>query len=203
MSVPANRKHHAVDTAARERWQLLGRLFRVRRVELGYRYRPAFAEARLPRTPQGNLMVRALNAIENGERPGTYAPGTLEMYARAYEVTVRSVYAVLRGDADELVPAHATGPLPVLPPRAPESGLVREDADYPYFRSIWERLLELAGEGNSDPTGEQLGLSPEYADFFDSTRGAMSRSDRAWAVADVQRRREARSAGPEANAAGA
>lgn len=199
--MPANRKHHAVDTAAPERWKLLGQLFRIRRVELGYRYRPAFAEARLPRTPQGNLMIRALNAIENGERPGSYAPGTLEMYARAYEVTIGSVHAVLLGEADGLAPAAAPGPLPVLPPRAPMDDPAREAAARPYFTPIYDRVLELADAGVRDPSGAQLGLPPADAKVWDGAAGAMSRADRAWLVADIQRRRDARTANPDATSA--
>ena len=185
--MPANRKHHATDTAAAARWRLLGSLLRKRRVELGHRYRPAFAEAKLPRTRDGNLMIRALNAIENGERPGTYTEETMAMYARAYEVTEESVYAVLNGSADKLEPAAP--PVTAAPPSAPPSALLREDADRPYFSSIWDRLLDLADHGISDPDGAQLGLAADDAKLWDGTRGAMSRGDRAWLLADIQRRR--------------
>lgn len=190
--MPVNRKHHAIDTATRDRWKLLGRLFRIRRVELGYRYRPGFAEAALPRTPQGNLMIRALNAIENGERPGTYPPEALAQFARAYQVTEESVYAVLEGGADELTPADVTPPS-VLPP-APMDDEAREFAIRPYAALIWERLLDLAGRGVRDPSGAQLGLDAADAKVWDGSAGAMSRADRAWLVADLQRRRAARAA---------
>ena len=202
--MPANRKHHATDTATAARWKLLGRLLFKRRVELGYRYRPAFAEARLPKTAQGNLMIRAVNAIENGERPGTYTDGTMAMYARAYEVTEESMHAVLEGEADKLEPAPPAQPrefaAPGLPP-APQSELLREDAVRPYATPIWERLLELAGRGVLDPTGAQLGLAPDDAKVWDGSGGAMSLADRAWLVGDIRRRREARNAERDANSA--
>ena len=187
--VPANRKHHAIDTATAGRWKLLGRLFRKRRVELGYRYRPGFAEARLPRTAQGNLMIRALNAIENGERPGTYTDETMAMYARAYDVTEESVYAVLEGKADKLDPAPpAVLPVaPGLPPPPQESQLIREADVRPYADPIWLKLMELRDRGIPDPSGDQLGLPSFYAKVWDDSAGAMLLSDRVWLVGTVLR----------------
>ena len=202
MAVPVNRKHHAIDTAARDRWKLLGRLFRIRRVELGYRFRPAFAEARLPRTPQGNLMVRALNAIENGERPGTYPPESLAQFARAYEVTPESVYAVLRGEADELTPLAPAAP-PAAPAEPPWTSPIRDPArraaDAPWAAPIMERLLELRDEGPARPPGRQL-FPPgsRWARLWDDPDLAgMDDRDRVWMIADLQRRDAGRNAGSE------
>lgn len=199
--MPVNRKHHAIDTAGRDRWRALGRLFRIRRVELGYRYRPAFAEAALPRTREGNLRVRALNAIENGERPGTYPPEALAEFARAYQVTEESIYAVLEGTADELTPADAAAARPL--PSAPMEDEARESAVRPYAALLWERLLDLAGRGVRDPSGAQLGLDAADAKVWDGSAGAMSRADRAWLVADLQRRRAARHAAGNSGATSA
>lgn len=199
--MPVNRKHHAIDTATPERWRLLGGRFRKRRVQLGYRHRPAFAAARLPRTAKGNLMIRALNAIENGERPGTYTEETMAMYAEAYEVTEESVYDFLEEKTDELEPVRQPAPAPfAAPPAAPPAGLLRETEDRPWFTSIWDRLLELADRGVSDPTGAQLGLAPQDAEFWDSNRH-LSRGDRAWALAVFQRLSAARATNGRANTA--
>ena len=201
--MPVNRKHHAVDTAYPERWALLGRQLRARRIELGYPVRKAFATARGLITDKGTPNVRMINAMENNERPGTYAPGRLEQFARAYEVTAESVYALLDGKTDELEPARPPAPPPAAPapPSAPPSALLREDADRPYFATIWDRLLDLADRGISDPSGAQLGLDPDDAKLWDGTRGAMSRGDRAWLVADIQRRRREAAAPGRANSA--
>ncbi len=202
--MPPNRKHHAVDSATAERWALLGRLFRARRLELGYGFRPAFAEARLPKTQDGNLMIRMVVTVENSERPGTYSPGRLEQFARAYDVTLESVHAVLRGDAGKLEPAPPAAVSPWRPlPAAPMDDEGRESSVRPYAVRLWDGLLRLAGQGVTDPSGVMLGLSPADAKVWDGSAGAMSLADRAWLVADMQRRRAARTADSRSGTAGA
>ena len=142
-------------------------------------------------------MVRALNAIENGERPGTYTEETMAMYARAYEVTEESVYAVLEGRADKLEPvppaaevSYARGSLPA----PPQSQLLREDAVRPYADPIWELLLDLRDRGVHDPSGAQLGFPPGDAAVWDDSAGTMPLSDRVWLVGTIRRNRDARAA---------
>lgn len=193
-----NRKHRAVDTAPAERWALLGLQLRSRRLELGYPVRRAFAKDRGLVTGKGAPNVRMINAMENNERPGSYAPGRLEQFARAYEVTAESVYALLDGKTDELVPA----PSSALPP-PPESRLVREADVRPYADPIWEKLIELQRRGIADPSGEQLGLPPFYAKVWDDSAGAMLLSDRVWLVGTVLRNAAVQDAArqPDANSA--
>jgi hypothetical protein len=192
--VPANRKHRAVDTAAAERWALLGLRLRARRIELGYPVRKAFANARGLITDKGAPNVRMVSAMENNERPGSYAPGRLEQFARAYKVTAESVYALLDGKTDELAAA-----VPRVLPAAPMDDGAREAAVRPYATAIWDALLRLAARGVTDPSGAMLGLGPGDAKVFDGSADAMSQADRAWLVADIQRRRAARN--PDSRAA--
>lgn len=187
----ANRKHHAIDTATNERWALLGNLLRARRIELGYIWRTDFAEAKDLKTSRGNRNVRMINAIENNERAGTYQPGRLEQFARAYEVTPESVYAVLEGTADELAPAvPAARAVPGEPPGwTPPVDLARQSSDRPYADRIWERLRQLAGRGVMDPDGAQVFPgSPADAKTWDGTTArGLDLPNRVWLLADLQR----------------
>ena len=205
--MPANRKHRAVDTASAERWALLGLQLRARRLELGYPVRKAFAKTKGLVTDKGAPNVRMINAMENNERPGSYAPGRLEQFARAYEVTAESVYALLDGKTDELEPATAASPrqfaAPGLPPPPQESQLVRDDAVRPYADPIWERLLQLRDQGVIDPDGALLGLSPFYAKVWDDSAGKMVLSDRVWLVGTVLRNAAAWNEGREQDATSA
>lgn len=213
-----NTKRHAVDGADPDRWRLLGLQLRARRIELGYPVRKAFANAKGLITDRGAPNVRMINAMENNERPGTYAPGRLEQFARAYEVTAESVYDLLAGRTDELVPLREQPPAPVqggaLPP-APPGGVIAEAAARPFFDSLWLRLLELAALGTRDPDGihpqedldrwspsaAQLNLQGHDAEAWNASRGAMSLGSQAWLTADLHAAREARRASERTNGA--
>lgn len=212
-------KLHAIE-APKEAWERLGRLLRDRRYDLGYPNRRHFEKAR-------KISYRRLLEIENASRPepSSWGPETLKDIARIYEVEYKSVIAVLREQADDLTPAAplSAGPYaaPAAPglPSAPPSGLLREDADRPYATPVWEALLHLADRGVLDPDGGQLvaavaelirlgvlpagtvPLSEKDAQAWDSTAGAMVRSDRVWLVSDLRRRREAFSARQGADSA--
>jgi transcriptional regulator with XRE-family HTH domain len=182
------------------RLRQLGELLRLRRAALGSRHVPAFIRAR-----DVSLNTRMVGDIEHGRRD-TYTHPTLQDIAAAYEVTYDSLVAVAAGEADELTPAEA-GQLSVariLPAEnAPMDDPAREEADRPYFVPVLEKIVRLLDDGIADPSGEQLGLSPADAKIWDGSHGAMSQSDRAWLVADMQRRRDARAARPNSGAAGA
>jgi hypothetical protein len=184
-----NRKRIGI-TAPADAWRRLGELLETwRRVELGYRSRVRFAADRLPETPQGNANVRLVSDIENSYRPDTYPAGTLREIAEAYGVSYESMTAVLRGEAGELA---AAAPHHQLPPAPMDDG-ARESAVRPYATRIWDALLRLAGQGVTSPSGAMLGLDPGDAKVWDGSAGAMSLADRAWLVADIQRRRDGRS----------
>lgn len=208
--MPVNRKRHAVDGAPPGRWKLLGSQFRKRRVQLGYRYRPAFAAARLPLTAQGNRMIRAVNAIENGERPGSYTEETMAMYARAYEVTEESVYALLRGEMDVLTPVVSVNAAPATalaaaaqPHAGPGDGepLFADPgetaADRPFAEDIHSRLRQLERRGIAAETaaGAQVfrRLGEEHdAVFWDKCAADMwDLEHRIWMAARVRRQRAA------------
>ena len=202
-----NRKRHAVDGAAVDRWALLGHQLHARRLELGYPVREAFAIAKGLITAQGNPNKRMLNSVENNERQN-YAPGRLEQFARAYEVTIASVYDLLAGKTDELEPVPQQQPAPVQggvwsPEPPPDT--IREGAARPFFTPLWDRLFRLGVSGEPDPDGvrpadadrwspsaAQLGLSGQDAAAWDGSRGAMSLSMQAWHVSDLRAAREAR-----------
>jgi hypothetical protein len=188
---PARRRRSAI-TAPPAAWQRLGRLLEGRRRELGHTYRPGFeAASGVNRRLQADIETAAPKRIN------TFMPGTMHLIARGYQVTEESVLAVLRGDADELAPASPAAPLPGPPPEA----VPREPSVRPHAAALWERLLQLAARGVTDPDGAQLGLSGRDAKVWDGSAGAMSQADRAWLVADMRLRREARAA--DSRAAGA
>ena len=177
----------------------LGVLLRDRRVDLGYRHVPAFVRAR-------GINTRMVGDIEHGRRD-TYERPTLNDVAAAYEVTRDSMIAVVWSGAGELVPAPAgeDAPPPVVPvarplPGAPMDDEGRESAVRPYATRIWNELLRLAAQGITSPSGVMLGLDPGDAGIWDGSAGAMSLADRAWLVADIQRRRDARASAAQAPA---
>lgn len=193
MAVAGNKRHHAVEGAADERWELLGRLFRARRLELGYLIRRTFAGDRLPLTEAGNPNVRMVVAVENNERPGTYVPGRLEQFARAYEVTLRSVHAVLNGEADELTPAVPPGQ------PSPAGGPGREDAVRPYFDAINEQRVRLAVRGITSPAGAQMFPdAPADAKAWDGIGARLPIGGRVWFIAELRANADRRDPGPGA-----
>lgn len=173
--------------------RLLGTLLAQRRAELGYTHRPAFTRDRLPLTPSGNPNTRLLADIEEAYRDN-FPESRLRQLAQAYLVTYESLTDVahLRARALDPVPRAVPAPAPRSLPPAPMDDPGRESAVRPYATVIWEHLLDLAGRGVTGPSGAQLGLSPDDAKVWDGSAGAMSLADRAWLVADIQRRRDAR-----------
>lgn len=211
----ASRGKRPAIRADRHAWLQLGKLLQRRRAHIGGGSQTRFAKAR-------KVSVRRIRDIENASRkdPSSWQEATLQEIADFYEVDYRSMLAVLRGEADDLVPAApASVSLAAGLPPAPPSGLLREDADRPWATPVWEALLHLADRGVLDPDGDQLvaavaelirlgvlpagtvPLSEKDAQAWDSTAGAMVRSDRVWLVSDLRRRREAFSARQGANSA--
>lgn len=178
--MPPNRKRIGIRAPA-DAWKHLGELLEAhRRVELGYRSRGKFAAGRLPPTPSGNANVRLVSDIENSYRPDTYPAGTLRQIAGYYGVAYESMLAVLHGEADKLIPAEPVPPSMPSAPAAPGSDSRRtsqaigEDnapASWPHAEDIWERLYDLAVDGNSDPTGADLfGEGTDDARSWDDPR---------------------------------
>lgn len=130
--------------------------------------------------PSGNANVRLVSDIENSYRPDTYPAGTLRQIAGYYGVAYESMLAVLHGEADKLIPAEPVPPSMPSAPAAPGSDSRRtsqaigEDnapASWPYAEDIWERLYDLAVDGNSDPTGADLfGEGTDDARSWDDPR---------------------------------
>ena len=164
--------------------RLLGVLLAQRRMELGYAHHPAMARARIPLTGDGNPNTRMLADLEHARRDNFPEP-RLRQLARAYEVTYQSVTDVAWQRATSLQRAPAGAELPDAPITDPD----REAAIRPWLLPIWKAILEAADRGIRDPSSAQLGLDPDDALVWDGSRGAMSREDRAWLVAEIRRRR--------------
>jgi hypothetical protein len=168
---------------ARER---AGELLQRRRSDLGFggRRRRAFARDR-------GVNDRLLTDIENPQPGRNYLISSIQDIARAYGVTYESLAAVLRGDADGLVPAQpapapAAAAFPAgLPPLADAGRLARAA---PHLARIWERVWALAARGVTDPSGaEVFGEGTAGARAWDS--GIAQRwpvPERVWLLADFQ-----------------
>jgi hypothetical protein len=210
--LPSNGKRPAV-RAGEDRWRRLGELLALRRADLGYRYRPAFAAERLPRTPQGNVNVRLVTDVEGGVRDTIQAP-TLKHLARAYDVTYESVLAVLKGESDELAPATFTSvPLRDAARVTDTLTAARHDGDgedggwlpaplgddalaaaaRPYDAAIWERIAEYRARhprvaAEDIPGPDLFPGSPEDARTWDDPR--LRRNwpvrQRVWMIAGLQ-----------------
>jgi hypothetical protein len=164
-------------------WQRLGELLQLRRAELGYRRRPAF-------TREHGINIRLVTDIENAYRPNTFLTPTLREIAQAYEVTYDSVLAVLRGEADELIPAV---PVPLDPPIADPARIA---ADRPFFDEINERRVALAARGITDPTGAQMFPDdPQDAQAWDGIGARLPVRDRVWFIAELRRHEDGRDPG--------
>jgi hypothetical protein len=171
-------------------WQRLGVLLQLRRADLGYRRRPAF-------TREHHINIRLVTDIENNYRPNTFLTPTLHDIARAYEVTYDSLIAVLAGKEDALEPADE------VPVRLPPMSRPRLAADFGRFIAIERRLRELAAQGVADPSGAQVFPgSPDDAKAWDGIGARMDLDDRAWLIADLQRRADGRASGTETEAHG-
>ena len=159
-------------TAPPERWQLLGRLLEDRRKELGYTYRqPAFER-------DSGVNRRMAADIEKAakDRINRFMPGTLHVIARGYQVTEKSMRAVLRGDADALTPV--TG---ALSPAARR-----------HYREINERRFTLAAQGILDPDGAQMFPgAPDDAQAWDGIGARLPIGERVQFIADLRRWEEA------------
>lgn len=187
----SNSKHLGI-WAPGDRWALLGKLLRAwRRTHLGYRYRPAFARDRIPLTLDGNLNIRLVQDIENNLRPNTYPAETLEAIAGYYGVGWESVLAVLGREADALAPAAPLAPVTQLPP---VTGAARIAANRRFYDEIKGRLDLLEARGVTAPSGRQLFPdAPDDAKTWDGIGARLDTDDdRAWFIADLRRREDAR-----------
>jgi hypothetical protein len=182
--MPANRRKVAV-TAPYDRWVLLGKLLAGRRQILGYTHRyPGFeADSGVNRRMQADFELAAKDRVNH------FMPGSFQLVAHGYQVTERSMLAVLRGDADELAPAApAALPVPDEPPGWLADDAERSAADRPYRDEIMGRLKLLRLQGKA-PSGEQLfGKGTTDAEYWDKYAGDWEERDVVWFVADLQRR---------------
>ena len=212
--MPANSRRVTPVTAPRERWVVLGRRLEARRRWLGHTYRSTFQRDR-------GINTRLSADIEKAakDRVNHFMPATMELIAMGYAVTEESMYAVLRNESAELVPADpAAPPLPQAPAvplpagaqDAPWTEPEREAADHPYALAIFERLAILSARGITDPSGAEVVLhrldadhppvgSPADAKSWDDMRtwpGLEYPRDLVWVLADVQRRAADRAGNP-------
>lgn len=179
--------------APEDRWRLLGGLLQLRRGELGYRRRPAFTRER-------GINIRLVTDIENAYRPNTFLTPTLRDIAQAYAVTYESLAAVLAGEAAALAPAAPAVPPAQAPPMADAA---RAASARPYLDRIHRRLRALAAQGVTDPSGAQVfGPGPD-AQTWDGIGARLDMEDRAWLIADLQRRDGGRGGGSGTGTAGA
>jgi hypothetical protein len=178
--MPANRRRSAA-TAPYDRWVLLGSQLELRRRTLGHTYRKTFER-------DHGVNTRLAADIEKAakERVNTFMPGTLQLIARGYAVTYESVLAVLRGEADDLVPA-AVPPAP--PDEAPPLDPARAASDRTYFDEIQGRLGLLRARGTPNPSGRQLFPdAPDDAKAWDGIGARLDIDARVWFIADLRRR---------------
>jgi hypothetical protein len=203
--MPANRnwKRRVEVKAPPAAWQRLGRLLELRRRTIGYTWRTDFErERRVNRRMAADVEKAAPDRID------TFTNGSLGLVAQGYAVTYDSMLAVLRGEADELVPVPVAPVSPDLVP-VPGAGLpagqerppmspAQAAADRPWYDPVNERRFALAERGIFDPTGEQMFPDdPEAADAWDGPFGrSLPIGDRAWFIADLRRLAAARRAGP-------
>lgn len=168
-------------------WQRLGELLQLRRAALGYARRPAF-------TREHGINIRLVTDIENAYRPNTFLTPTLREIAQAYQVSYDSMIAVLLGHDDELITVTpdylAVAGDGWQPPIADKA---RRDADAPYAMEIMDRLLDLAGDGITSPSGAQVfGEGTDDAKAWDGIGDRLDIRDRVWFIADLRRRARGR-----------
>jgi hypothetical protein len=197
-------------------WERLGAMLEVRRRTLGHTYRTTFErERRVNRRLAADIEKAAKDRIN------TFTNGSLGLIAQGYAVDYESVLAVLRGEADELVPVPVVpvdpdlavppappGPVPAVPAEPPgwtppASGTAftaeaRRNAD-----RIWVRLRDLAAAGVADPDGARL-FGPGTADAktWDGAAASLDLPDLVWLIADLQCRAAARARNPAAAGTG-
>jgi hypothetical protein len=192
--VADSRKRRPLDAGTKQTWRRLAQLLTVRRGQLGYVHRPQFIAARARGL---DLQVRTITDLENSYRPtegpdgrlaDLYLPATLGKVAYAYGVTYDSMLAVIRGEADELVPAA-----PAAPPAAGTAGLpppladaARVAAARPWSDRIQERLRDLAARGVTSPSGADVFPGrPDDARAWDELSGHWPLNDVIWMTADL------------------
>ena len=197
--MPTARRHVTV-TAPPHRWKLLGELLTDRRTDLGYTYRVPFDKASgVNQRMQADIEKAAKDRIDH------FTDGSLRKIARGYQVTLASMLAVLRGDADQLEPAAPAAvrslPVPdVMSGDPPGWAPGRIADDRPWFNEINERRVELAARGIAYPSGaDMFGEGTEDAQVWDGPGARLPVGDRVWLIADMRRRAAARAAGQDAN----
>jgi hypothetical protein len=210
--MPANRnwKRRVEVKADPADWQRLGQLLELRRRTIGYTWRTDFErERRVNRRMAADIEKAAPGRVN------TFTNGSLGLVAQGYAVDYESMLAVLRGEADELVPVPVAPvnpdlvPVPAGPAAAPDGASpfdpARSVQDRPWFDEINERRVALAARGVTDPDGAQMfPADPEAARAWDSIAAyGVPAGDRVWAIADLRRRAAGRAGTPEANSHGA
>jgi hypothetical protein len=181
------------------RWDELGRRLRIRREEeLGYPFRPEFADA-------ADINERMISDIENNPpgRANTYLNSTLKnTVAPAYQVTYGSIIAFLKGESDELTPVRGRRAQAAQPDDGMDGVMLldrdREAAVRPIFAEILGRLLgtqyepglaETLGVPVGEVTGAQLfgAGTPDAKDWDDPrTRRLFSVRERVWMIAEMR-----------------
>jgi hypothetical protein len=202
---------HARIKAAPERWQQLGNLLRIRRIEeLDYPHQKPFAADRLPPSSRARKVnTKLVVDVEGANRRNGFQRSTLKnLVAPAWQVTYESIVAFLEGKADGLVPAPAPpasaaapSAAPGFPGPAPMADEARADANRPYGQAICRDLVragylrEVAPgwferTGAPEPSGAQLfGEGTPDARTWDNPdlRGRLTVTQMVWLVAELRR----------------
>ena len=193
--MPANRnwKRRVEVKANLADWQRLGKLLDVRRRTLGYTWRTDFERERRV----NRRMAADIESAAPG-RVNTFTNGSLGLIAQGYAVDYESILAVLRGEADDLVPvpvAPVNPDLVPVPPAAAPAGdppfadPARAAGDRSFFDEVNERRFALAARGVLDPSGAQMFPDcPDDARAWDGIGARLSIRDRVWFIADLRRR---------------
>lgn len=197
--MPSSRER-AVTGVPDDRWTAFGAALAQRRENvLGYPTLAAMSQAR-------DINYRLIQELESNSpaRVNSYTVMTMRNVARAYRVTYASILDFLHGRRDDLDQPLDTPALmaaeddPGWTPPVADPG--RQAANAPWFAAILERLHGLRDQGFDDPSGARLFDDPRDAEVWDGTRGRFSLMDRAYMIADMQRREAARRADdPAAN----
>jgi hypothetical protein len=183
----ASRGKRPAIRADRHAWEQLGKLLQRRRAQLGGGSQTRFAK-------DHRVSVRRIRDIENASRedPSSWQEATLQEIADFYEVACESMIAVVKGEAEELVPAPAARPPDARLGPAPMTDAAREAAARPYADAIWERLVALVHELHAparDIPGRALfgEGSPDAMTWDDErTRRLLSLNERVWLIADLR-----------------
>jgi hypothetical protein len=174
--------------ADRDAWLRLGTLLKRRRAHLGGGSQTRFAK-------DHKVSVRRIRDIENASRkdPSSWQDDTLGEIADFYGTTVRSMLAVLRGEADDLVlvtpaarpPDARLGPSPI-------TDAAVAAAAQPIADAIWERLVALVYEmhvpARDIPGAALFGAGTDDARDWDDERRKrlLSVSERVYLIANLR-----------------